>query len=146
MGKSPLLINPYMDFRILLFAVLIFFCLKEIRDFYQGGVLPMWQGVGSSLFFLVVTSIIAAIGILIFGALQPAFLANYISELTLQIQGLPEETVKQIGKDVLESNLKALPATNIGDLAGLYMWQSFVMGFFISVIISVILRRQPKPE
>jgi len=145
-GKSPFLIDPYKDFRIPLFGVLIFFCIKEIRDFYTGGMLKMWEGMSAGMLFLAVTAIVAAIGILIFGTIKPAFVTDYIAEFTEQIRGLDESSVKQIGKDTLESSLKALPGTTIGDLASLYVWQTFVTGFFISVIISVILRRQPKPE
>jgi hypothetical protein len=143
MGKHPFLFNPFLDFRVPVFGVLIFFALKEVRDYYQEGVLFFWQGTGGSLVFVTVCAVIAAAGIEIFGTVQPLFLSDYIAEFTRQIQNLPAETVEQIGKDVVEQNLKKLPATTISDLAALYVWQSFVMAFFISVIISVILRRQP---
>jgi len=80
---------------------------------------------------------------MIFGTMQPLFLADYVTEFTRQIQNLPPDTVDKIGKEVIALNLEKLPTTTIGDLSGLYVWQSFIMSFFISVIISVILRRQP---
>ncbi len=144
MGKSPFLINPYMDFRVILFAILIFFALKEERDFYKGGFLEMWEGMASGLVFLVIAAIIGAIGILIFGAIQPAFFSNFIAEATAQIQNYPDETVKQIGKDVLERSLSELRGYTTSDLASRYTGQTFIIGFFITIIISVILRRQPK--
>lgn len=146
MEKHPFLLNPFVDYRVPLFAVLIFFSLKEVRDYYQGGILHFWQGTGGSIILVAVCSLIAALGIMIFGSIQPRFLTDYINEFSKQIQNLPAETVKQIGKDVVEENLKKLPTTTISALARLYVWQSFVMGFFISVIISVILRRQPSNQ
>ncbi|NOT74443.1 MAG: DUF4199 domain-containing protein [Cyclobacteriaceae bacterium] len=146
MGRSPFLINPYLDFRVPLFALLIFFSLKEVRDYYNGGILYMWQGMGTSMLFVAFAALIAALGIVIFGTIQPQFLADYVTEFTKQIRELPADRVEQIGKETLDRSLNALPKTTIGDLASLYVWQSFVMGFFISVIISVILRRQPKPQ
>lgn len=146
MGKHPFLINPMLDFRVPLFALMLFFCLKEVRDYYQGGVLYFVQGSVGSLFFLLSAAVMASAGIYLFGTFQPAFLADYIKEFTQQIQNLPPETVERIGKSVVEENLKALPATTVGNLATLYAWQSMVIGFFISVIICVILRRQPKTE
>jgi hypothetical protein len=143
MGKHPFLVSPYLDFRVALFGVLIFFALKEVRDYYQEGTLFFWQGTGGSLIFVAVCSAIAAVGILIFGAMQPLFLTDYITEFMKQIKNLPPETVDQIGKEVVAMNLEKLPTTTLGDLAGLYALQSFIMSFFISVIISVILRRQP---
>ena len=146
MGKHPFLINPFVDFRVPVFALLLFFCLKEIRDFYQGGVLYFWQGTGGSMIFLVAASAVAAGGIFLFGNWQPAFLTEYITVFMNQIRNLPPETVDRIGKSVVEQNLKALPSTTMGNLASLYAWQSMVNGHFISVIISIILRRQPKIE
>lgn len=146
MGKHPLLINPFVDFRILVFAVLLFFCLKEIRDFYQGGTLVFYQGMGGSLLFHASAGLVAGGGILVFGTLVPDFLASYIRDFMDQIQTLPPETVERIGKSVIADNLKALPATTLANLALLYAWQTMVIGFFISIIISVVLRRQPKPE
>ena len=49
MGKHPFLVNPFLDFRVPLFGVLIFFALKELRDYYQDGVLFFWQGTAGSL-------------------------------------------------------------------------------------------------
>ncbi|HZB13783.1 MAG TPA: hypothetical protein VE467_12175, partial [Chryseolinea sp.] len=33
-GRHPLLTSPFLDFRILLFGIFIFFTLKELRDYY----------------------------------------------------------------------------------------------------------------
>ncbi len=146
MGQHPFLINPFLDFRVLVFPVLLFFALKELRDFYQDGVLYFWQGTAGSVLFLGIVAGVAATGILIFGSFEPAFLQDYVMQFTKQILSLPPETVQQIGKEVIERNLKALPATSLSNLASLYAWQTFQIGLFISVIISVILRRQPKPQ
>src|SRR3954466_446735 len=86
MGKHPFLVNPFLDFRVPLFSVLIFFALKEVRDYYQEGILFFWQGTGGSLILVAVSSLVAAAGILIFGGIQPLFLADYVSEFTRQIQ------------------------------------------------------------
>ncbi len=146
MGKHPFLINPMLDFRVPLFALMLFFCLKEVRDYHQGGVLYFIQASTGSLFFLLTTALLASAGMYLFGTFQPAFLADYVREFTTQIRNLPPETVERIGKAVVEENLKTLPSTTLGNLATLYAWQTMVIGFFISVIISVILRRQPKTE
>jgi hypothetical protein len=143
MGKHPFFVDPYVDYRIPLFGVLTFFAVKEVRDYYQDGVLFFWQGTVGSFVFVVVCSIVAALGIMIFCAIQPLFVTEYIAAMVKQIQDFPPEDVERIGKDVVALNLKKLPTTTAGDLAALYVVQNFIMSFFISVIISVILRRQP---
>lgn len=143
LGRHPLLVAPYLDFRILLFGVFIFFTLKEFRDYYQEGKLHFWQGlIGGGVTVLVATSL-ASVGLLIFGTYNQQFLSSYIELMTEYLKTFPPEIVKQIGKEVYESNLKALPATNMRELVETYFAQGIAIGFFVNIILSVILRKQP---
>ena len=144
-GRHPLLIPAYLDFRIILFSVLIFFTLKEFRDYFQQGILFFWQGMMMSFLFTSVFALIAFLIIWSFGVWKAEFVSSYISLTLDQVRTIPPEIVKRIGKEAYEANLKALPLTRANDLALLYFWQSFVISLFLSTIISVILRRQPKP-
>jgi hypothetical protein len=55
-----------------------------------------------------------------------------------------KEDIERIGKEVFERNLNQLPTTNISVLAMTYFVQGLAIGFFVSIILSVIVRRQPK--
>jgi hypothetical protein len=143
-NRHPFLIPVFFDFRIIFFAVLIFFMLKELRDYHQGGVLYFWQGIIASFLFTGTFAIIAAGGIWLFTEAVPAFLQSYIDLSMAQIKSLPADIIERIGKDVYQRNLEQLPTTNGFDLAMLYFWQSYMIALFISIILSVILRRQPK--
>ena len=145
LGRHPFLIPAYMDFRIILFGVLLFFTLKEFRDYFQEGTLYFWQGMFMCLIFTAIFAFIAFIVIWAFAGLNPRFVDSYVSLTLEQIKSIPPEIVKRIGKADYERSIAALPATRSLDLALLYFWQSFVISFFVSIIISVILRRQPKP-
>jgi len=144
LGRHPFLIPPYMDFRIVLFAVLLFITLKEFRDYFQEGTLYFWQGMFMSLIFTSIFGLVAFMVIWAFAGWSPRFVGSYISLTLDQIKSIPPEIVERIGKADYERSVKALPATRGIDLALLYFWQSFAISFFISIIISVILRRQPK--
>ena len=144
MGQHPFLIYPYFDFRLPVFSVLLFFCVKELRDYDKEGSLSFFMGMMSCLIFTFVFAVLASGLIWIFCLLQPEFVSSFISAATEQIKALPADIVARIGKEQLERNLQALPATKGFDLAIDYFGKSFIMSFFISVIISVILRRQPK--
>lgn len=145
MGRHPYLIPVFFDFRIVLFGVFIFFSLKEVRDYYQEGVLYFWQGLIGSFLFTTSFAIVASTLIGLFILAFPEFLSDYIALSLEQLRGLPQDVIDRIGKEVYERNLQLLPSTNTTDLASLYFWQSFMIGLFISIILSVILRRQPKP-
>jgi hypothetical protein len=143
MGSHPLLVPVFLDFRIVLFGVFLFFSLRELRDYYFGGILYFWQGMVAG-FILIITFAIIASGLMVaFGSLESRFVSTYIEQFTEQARQFPPEVIDRIGREAFERNLATLPGTSPFDLALLYFWQCFVIGFFISIIISVILRRQP---
>lgn len=144
LGRHPLLIAPYLDFRILLFSILLFFGLKEFRDYHQHGVLYFWQAMIGSAVVVAVASVISSIGLQVFGMIDKDFVSTYVSQMVSYLQTFSKEDVERIGKDVFERNINQLPTTNISVLAITYFAQGLGIGFFVSIILSVILRRQPK--
>jgi hypothetical protein len=140
-GFHPLLISPFLDFRIVLFGVFIFFSLKEFRDYYQNGQLYFWQGLIGSLVVVALANSISSLGLYIFGSLEPQFVESYIKEITAYLKTFGPEDIERIGKNIYERNLSLLPSTHISTLAMTYLFQGFVIGFFVSIILSVILRR-----
>jgi hypothetical protein len=144
MGQHPLLVSPYLDFRIVLFGVFIFFSLKEFREVHQNGILFFWQGMVGSYILIFVSMIIASFGIIVFGQVDPEFVALFIRSRLEYLNSFPQDEIDKIGKEVFERNLKAIPGTNAMMMAQAYFMQGIVIGLFISVILSAILRKQPK--
>jgi hypothetical protein len=144
-GKHPFLFPVYADYRILLFGIFIFFTLKEFRDGHQEGILYFWQALLLCFIFVLSFGITASSIQLTFGYAVPEFVQDYINLTIEQLKGLPKDVIERIGKDVYDRNLQQLPATNAFDLSLLYLMQCYIIGFFISIILSVLLRRQPKP-
>lgn len=147
LGRHPVMISPFLDFRVFLYAVFIFFSLKEYRDFHNAGVLHFFQGMLGSFVVVATAAVLGSILYRIFGAYEPNFVSDYVRLVTEYIRSFPEEELTRIGgKEEVERNLAELPSTNMAQLAFLYLAQSFGIGLFISIILSVILRKQPKPE
>jgi hypothetical protein len=144
MGRHPFLIPVYADFRIILFGIFIFFTLREIRDYYQNGVLYFAHGILASALFTASYAILSSIAVFAFAVAVPAFVNEYVDLQLRLLKALPADVIEKIGKEVYLKNLAALPSTKPWDLALLYFSQSFLISLFLSVILSVILRRQPK--
>ncbi len=134
-----------MDFRILLYGVFIFFSLKEFREYHQEGVLYFWQGMVGSFVVVATAAVIGSLILRVFISLEDNFIPEYVSVMTEYLRGFPEEEINRIGKDAYDRNLEGLPATTSAQIATLYLAQSFGIGLFISIILSVILRKQPNP-
>src|SRR5687768_15738241 len=85
MNRHPLTIPVYMDFRIFLFGIFIFFILKEFRDFHQDGELFFWQGLAASFLFTVVFAALAASGVWLFASLVADFTPSYIAQKIAEV-------------------------------------------------------------
>jgi hypothetical protein len=142
-GRHPLLVMPLFDFRVVLFGVLIFFVLRELRDYHFGGLLFFWQATAASGIFVITFGLVASLLIWIFAINVPQFVIQYIELVTNQIKTYPKETIEQIGKEIYDQALAELKSTTAFGLARVYFRQGIIIGLFISVILSVILRRQP---
>lgn len=144
MNRHPVMIAPFLDFRVFLYAIFIFFSLKEYRDFHNEGALHFFQGMFGSFVLVATAGVLGSILYRVFGALETNFIPEYIRLMTEYLKSAPEDEVARVGKETIERNLQALPSTNMGQIATLYLVQSFGIGLFVSIIMSVILRKQPK--
>lgn len=144
MGKHPFLFPVFFDFRIFLFGIFIFFTLKEYRTYYNNGILYFWEGLIGSLAFVTVFAILTSVGVYIFSSTDKNFIQSFITLFKEQVKTFPPDVVKQIGKENFERSLNELSATTPYDMARNYFTQSYIISFFVSIILSVILRKQPK--
>lgn len=130
--------------RGLLFAVFIFFAIKEYRDYFGGGYLHFWQGMMGGIVCYLTMSIVAALFLVIWGTVNDAYLTHYIALMMEQLESNRVNLVERVGKEAVELQLEKLPLTTMVDLALDYLLKSLFIGIFLTIIISVILRRQPK--
>lgn len=130
--------------RTILFAIFIFFALKELRDYHQAGILHFWQGMLGGIICYAIMALIASLILLMWGQFSDDYLLKYINEMTIQLESNRIDLEERVGKEALDLQLAKLPSTTIFDLAFDYLLKSMFIGIFLTIIISVILRRQPK--
>jgi hypothetical protein len=94
--------------------------------------------------FILVAAVFSTLLLLLFCVIETDFIPSYIEALTAYLKTFSEDDINRIGKEVFERNVQALPATNAKQIAGKYFMQSMTIGFFVSIILSVILRKEPK--
>lgn len=143
-NHHPFLIPVFLDYRIALFLILFIFALKELRDYFNQGILHFWQGMFVSLLITLIFGIITSVFIYVFAINNPEFVQSYIDLSMVQIQAFSPYDIDRIGRDVYEEGIQSLKSADAYFLSTRYFWQSLIISFFLSIIISVILRRQPK--
>ncbi|MGC4020751.1 MAG: DUF4199 domain-containing protein [Cyclobacteriaceae bacterium] len=146
MGRHPALIFLFFDFRIIIFAIFIFIGLKEIRDYYYKGELLFWQGMAGSFVFITVFALLVSILLLIFIQIQPDYVSAYVISVKESLSKFSGADIDKVGKQAFEEELVKIKSIDGLFLATRYFIQCYGIGVFISIIISVILRKQTKPE
>jgi len=142
-GKNPLLIPAILDFRVILFPIILVFAIRDFKELKNRRVLHFWQGLSVGFQTILISSLIMAIFIFIFGGLiEPQFVQEYILKMTDQINSLSEEVIESIGEDAFVRSLELLPDTTIFDLSFDYFLKSLPYGVFLTIIISLILRKK----
>jgi Protein of unknown function (DUF4199) len=145
-GRHPFLLPVIFDFRIILIGVFIFFSLKELRDYHLQGVMFFWQGMIGSYVFIITSALMGSLFTWGFARWNAGFLPSYVEKLQQQMLSYKEEIITSVGIDAYNQQLAKLPFTSPLDLAGDYFLKSMIIGLFLAIIISVILRKQPKTE
>ena len=140
----PFLVPVIFDFRLFLFGVLIFFTLKEIRDYIYNGILYFWQGMIASYTMLMTSAVIGSLFTWVFATFHKGFIPSYINLLLKQFTTNKALIIENVGEEAYQQQLTKLPLTSAGDLAADYFLKSMIIGLFLTIIFSVIIRRQPK--
>lgn len=143
-GRNPLLIPPLLDFRIILFPIILAFGIRDFKENRNQGILHFWQGMSVGLQIILIVAFLMSVFILIFGSvIEPDFVSIYIEQMTAQVQSLSDEMVESVGQEALNKTLEILPSTTIIDLSSDYFIKSLPYGLFLTIIITLILRKRP---
>lgn len=142
-GRHPLLLNPVLDARIPLYALIIFASFKTFKDNYSQGVMHFWQGLAMGIVAYLLMAIGTSIFIYVFSAIDATnFLAEYIRIATGQLVSNKAVFIESIGEKTYEGTLAQLPRTRPVHLALDYLLKSTPIGLFLTLLLAVLMRRK----
>ena len=143
LGKHPLLLNPMLDARIPLYALIIFISFKVFKDQYNAGIMHFWQGMAMGMIAYVLMAFGTALFIYVFSEIDSTnFLSEYIRLATGQLITNKDLFIETIGEKTYIDTLAQLPTTQPIHLAVDYLLKSMPIGLFLTIILSVLLRRK----
>lgn len=127
---------------VFILSIFIFFALKEFRDRHNNRQLHFWQGMTGGVLTYLTIAIISAVFILLMTVIiDPEMTTNYIAS---RIELLNENKQKLVDAMDEETYLKAVAGvreTSGFDLALDDFLKKSIIGLFLTIIISVILRK-----
>ncbi len=142
LGKNPLLITKQIPFSLLLIPVLIFFCVKEFRDYRNSGELRFWQGLYLGFVNYILIALISAVFVWMFiNYYKPEILEEFIDFNMLNFQEEKAGIVEQFDEDTyerLQIDIRGTTAYHIGLDEFI---RNVLIGFFSTFIVSMFLRK-----
>jgi hypothetical protein len=142
-GKHPLLINVFFDLRILVFILFIFIALREFREDFNNKILHFWQGIYIGLLVYIIAALLTSLFIWVFaGWIEPDFLNSFISTSMENLQINKEIIIESLGEKNYQAAIEGLPTTSANNLAFDYFLKSMPIGFILTFIIAIFLRKK----
>ncbi len=142
LGRNPLLIPSFLDFRLLLFPIFLVFSIRDFKENRNKGILHFWQGFSIGMLIVLIVAIVMGLYIYLLGSvIDPHFTFKYVHTTIQNILKLKEKIIAQIGQDQYNKTMQLLPTTTLFDLALDYFIKSFPLGIFLTILISLVLRR-----
>ena len=122
----------------------MFFSMKEYRDVYNGGSLTFPQGMTVGLIAYAGMGLIVALSLTVFDlAIGGEFSTEYVNTTYQQLVENKEKFINAIGEEAYNNSLETTPNTTMVDLSSDYFLKTCALGILFTIIISVILRKQP---
>jgi hypothetical protein len=140
--------NPLIDFRhffidVIIFGLFIFFSCREFKIYHNQGVFHFWQGMTLGFMTYVPASIIFALGLTLFFLFDPNLMDRYIVQAETFLIENQAKFSENISKDMLQKQIEDLKDVTAKDLVISSVLKKLMVGFFISPVISIILRKKP---
>lgn len=141
-------LNPFVETRIVdvvLIPIFLFFAMKDFRDLRNGQVLHYWQGMTVGVITYLTMATLSALFILLFlYVIDPTALQGYIDNRIELITTSKSQFVEQLGMETYEKAISDVQATTPFTLALDDFLKKSIIGLMLTIMISIILRRQPK--
>ncbi len=139
---NPLVASKKLDFGFIILPIFIFFSVKEFRDFKNEGKLRFWQAIALGMLTLFILSALSAIIVWSFLSLfSDDFLKQYIIDRTYLLEEYKPMILESTSEEVYERTFQDLQNVTPAILAFDDFLKKIFTGIFITLIISVILRR-----
>lgn len=144
LGLNPLINLNHLLFDLVVYGLFLFFAQKEFKTYYNEGILHLWQGMTIGFVIYAVASFLFVIGLLVFFQLDSDAIMNYQSDATLFLNEKADLYIKEFGKEGYDQQIEAIKSITAWDLVKSAGFKKIVAGMFVTPVISIILRKQPK--
>ncbi|XOV91485.1 MAG: DUF4199 domain-containing protein [Bacteroidota bacterium] len=143
-GSNPLIDLSQLFFDVMIIGVFIFFALKDYKMNFYDGYLHFWQGMTIGFFLYTIVALMFSLFLALFLWADPALLTAYKESAIAFLNGKRDVYVEQFGEEGFQVQLDGIESVTAMDLWLSSGVKKIIAGFFVTPVISIILRKKPK--
>jgi len=142
LGENPLINGTLFSFFFI--PIFVFFAIKEFKKYYNASYLHFWQGMTIGFGTYMILALVSAGFIWLYlVSLDPGLLQDYITNRVDLMMGSQADLVDRLGQDTFDTSLASVKGATAFDLALDDLLRKVFAGFFITTVISVVMRQRP---
>ncbi len=138
-------LDPLTNIKIIdaiIICIFTFFATKEFRDRYNDRQLHFWQGMTVGMINYLSIALISALFILIMTSIvDTGMVPEYVAGRVALLIENKENLIETMNQDTFQNALDGVKTTTSFDLALDDFLKKSIIGLFLTIIISVILRK-----
>ena len=142
LDQNPLLSTKKIPFGIILIPLLVFFSIKEFRDYFNGRELRFWQGIVTGFVNFLIIALISSVFIFVFlSAYDQELLQDLINFNIINFERNKEGFIETFDETTYNNVLADIRKTTVHHIALDDFTRKMLIGFISTFIISIFLRK-----
>jgi len=143
-GLKPLVSLNSFFIDLIMFFGFVFFANKEFKEYKNGGVLHFWQGISIGLIIILTSCVIFSVFLATYYTINESAFNNYLQETQIHFEKLREASLEQMTVEQFETQKKNYLKTTVSDLVIGKFFTKLVIGFLMTPLVAIVLRKQTK--
>lgn len=143
-GSNPLLDIRHFLFDLVIYFLFIFFAQREFKTYHNDGYLHFWQGMSIAFVVYLPAAVIFTISMLLIMELDPSMMDDYRAGALAFLESKKAVLLEGISQEDYDKRIQEVGEITISDLVISSGLKKILAGFFITPVVSVILRKKPK--
>ena len=142
LDQNPLLSTKKIPFGIILIPLLVFFSIKEFRDYFNGRELRFWQGIATGFVNFLIIALISSVFIFAFlNFYDQELLQDLINFNIINFERNKEGFIETFDEATYNNVLADIRKTTVHHIALDDFTRKMLIGFISTFIISIFLRK-----
>lgn len=144
LGIDPLINLVHLIFDLTMFGLFILFADKEFKAQQENNIFHFWHGMTIGFNIYLTATIIFITYLAVYFAVDETAVTAYQEAANAFIQDKKQFYIDEMGEEAFDAQLQKIKETTSTDLLISSGLKKIMAGFFITPVISIILRKQPK--